>query len=308
MAEFCTNCGAPLSGVFCGRCGHRAQSASAPVQPAPSTPTPVASQPPSSPQPTSTHPPIAQQPVPQRPAAQPPKSSGGGKALLIVGGIVLILVLGAFGSVLYGVHWIKRKVSSISGGSFGSEAAEGNMCRLLSTGELQRAIGVTVERSAEITDNGDPGCAYYTNQAAFAQLQKLAMEQARRDSERVSNEPGANANSKNDNPLELLKHTKEMEGIVKGLGLSQPDATGRVFAFSVNRNFGSGNWWPLRTTLSAVPGFDEVNGIGDHAMIGSWGHAFYVLKGDSMFKLETMYLPEARARGSDIANKIVSHL
>jgi hypothetical protein len=314
MAEFCTNCGAPLSGVFCGRCGHRAQSASAPVQPAPSTPTPVASQPPSSPQPslqqpTSTHPPIAQQPVPRPPAGpQPPKSSGGGKALLIVGGIVLILVLGAFGSVLYGVHWIKHKVSSISGGSFGSEVAEGNMCRLLSTGELQRAIGVTVERSAEIMDNGDPGCAYYTNPAAFAQLQKIAMEQARRDSEKVSNEPGANANSKNDNPLELLKHTKEMEGIVKGLGLSQPDATGRVFAFSVNRNFGSGNWWPLRTTLSAVPGFDEVNGVGDHAMIGSWGHAFYVLKGDSMFKLETMYLPEARARGSDIANKIVSHM
>ena len=34
MAEFCTNCGAPLSGPFCGRCGHRAQSASAPAQPA----------------------------------------------------------------------------------------------------------------------------------------------------------------------------------------------------------------------------------------------------------------------------------
>jgi hypothetical protein len=313
MAEFCTNCGAPLSGVFCGRCGHRAQSASSPVQPAPSTPTPVASQPPISPQPslqppTSTHPPIAQQPIPQQPAApQPPKSSGG-KALLIVGGIVLIMVLGAFGAVLYGVHWVKSKVSSVTGGSFGSEVGQGNVCRLLSTGELQQAIGVTVERSAEITDNGDPGCAYYTNPAAFAQLQKLAMEQARRDSEKVSNEPGANANSKNDNPLELLKHTKEMEGIVKGLGLSQPDGTGRVFAFSVNRNFGSGNWWPLRTTLSAVPGFDEVNGVGDHAMIGSWGHAFYVLKGDSMFKLETMYLPEARARGSDIANKIVSHL
>ncbi|HEV7520457.1 MAG TPA: zinc ribbon domain-containing protein [Candidatus Angelobacter sp.] len=313
MAEFCTNCGAPLSGVFCGRCGHRSQSAFSPVQPAPSTPTPVASQPPISPQPslqppTSTHPPIAQQPIPQQPAApQPPKSSGG-KALLIVGGIVLIMVLGAFGAVLYGVHWVKSKVSSVTGGSFGSEVGQGNVCRLLSTGELQQAIGVTVERSAEITDNGDPGCAYYTNPAAFAQLQKLAMEQARRDSEKVSNEPGANANSKNDNPLELLKHTKEMEGIVKGLGLSQPDGTGRVFAFSVNRNFGSGNWWPLRTTLSAVPGFDEVNGVGDHAMIGSWGHAFYVLKGDSMFKLETMYLPEARARGSDIANKIVSHL
>ena len=302
MAEFCTNCGAPLSGVFCGRCGHRAQSASAPAQPSSSTPQPVAasqlaaSPQPSSPQPTSTQP----------PATQPPKSSGGGKALLIVGGIVLVMVLAAFGAVLYGVHWVKSKVSSVTGGSFGSEVGQGNMCRLLSPAELQRAIGVTVERSAEIMDNGDPGCAYYTNPTAFAQLQKLAVEQARRDSEKVSHEPGAN--SKNDNPLELLKHTREMEGIVKGLGLSAPDPSGRVFAFSVNRNFGSGNWWPLRTTLSAVPGFDEVNGVGDHAMIGSFGHAFYVLKGDSMFKLETMTLPEARTLGSEIANKLISHL
>jgi hypothetical protein len=218
------------------------------------------------------------------------------------------MVLGAFGAVLYGVHWVKHKVSSITGGSFGSEAGQGNMCRLLSTSELQQMIGVTVERSSEILDNGDPGCAYYTNAAAFAQLQKLAVLQARRDSEKVSHEPGANANSKNDNPLELLKHTREMEGIVKGFGLSAPDPSGRVFAFSVNRNFGSGNWGPLRTTLSVVPGFDEVNGVGDHAMIGSFGHAFYVLKGDSVFKLETMYLPEARMRGSEIANKIISHM
>src|SRR5712672_2407795 len=189
MAEFCTNCGAPLSGVFCGRCGHRAQSASAPTQPASPTPTPVAaphppaSPQPSSPQPISNQPPMARQsvaqqpaqPTSQPPATQPPKSSGG-KALLIVGGIVLVMVLAAFGAVLYGVHWVKSKVSSVTGGSFGSEVGQGNMCRLLSTAELQRAIGVTVERSAEIMDNGDPGCAYYTNPTAFAQLQKLAME------------------------------------------------------------------------------------------------------------------------------------
>jgi hypothetical protein len=238
---------------------------------------------------------------------QPPKSSGGGKAFLIVGGIVLVLVLSAFGAVFYGIHWVKSKVSSITGGSFGSEVGQGNMCRLLSPAELQQAIGVAIERSAEIMDNGDPGCAYYTNPKAFAQLQKLAVEQARRDSERASEHPDVK-NSKGDNPLELLKHTQEMEGIVKGLGLSAPDPTGRVFAFSVNRNFGSSNWWTLRTTMSAVPGFDEVNGVGDHAMIGSFGHAFYVLKGDSMFKLETMYLPEARTRGSDIAGKLISQL
>jgi hypothetical protein len=347
MAEFCTNCGAPLSGPFCGRCGSRAQSGSAPAQPAAPTPQPVVAPPaqpaasvqqpfataqptaqPVSPQPTSTQPPIVQQPAvptsqppapqastsapqsaqptPQAPPAQPPKSSGGGKALLIVGGIILVMVLGAFGAVLYGVHWVKHKVSSITGGSFGSEVSQGNMCRLLSTGELQQMIGVAVDRSAEIMDNGDPGCAYYTNPAAFSQLQKRALEQAKRDSERASQYPDVK-NSKGDNPLELLKHTQEMEGIVKGFGLSAPDPTGRVFSFSVNSNFGSGNWGPLRTTLSVVPGFDEVNGVGDHAMIGSFGHAFYVLKGDSVFKLDTMYLPEARMRGSEIGRKLVSH-
>ncbi|HEY5029190.1 MAG TPA: hypothetical protein VIK39_12335, partial [Candidatus Angelobacter sp.] len=316
----------------CGRCGHRAQSATAPAQPAvpnPQAPQPVAAtQPPASQQsslqqPIASQPPIAQQSVPQQLSAQPPlaqqsasqpltaqppKSSGGGKALLIVGGILLVLALSAFGAVFYGVHWVKSKVSSITGGSFGSEVGQGNMCRLLSTAELQQSIGVTVERSAEIMDNGDPGCAYYTNPAAFTQLQKRAIEQARRDSEKVSNEPGANANSKNDNPLGMLKHTKEMEGIVKSFGLSAPDPSGRVFAFSVNQKFDSSDWWPLRTTLSVVPGFDEVNGVGDHAMIGSFGHAFYVLKGNSMFKLETISLPEARTLGSDIANKLISHL
>ena len=339
MPEFCTNCGAPLSGIFCGRCGHRAQSASAPAPVAAPTaqpvvtPTtqPVAAQPTAQtpqpvPQPSISQQPIAQQPAQQsqaqqaaqptpQPSTQPPKSSGGGKALLIVGGIVLVLVLSAFGAVFYGVAWVKHKVSSITGGaigggSFGSEISQGNMCKLLSTGDLQQMIGVTVERSAEIMDNGDPGCAYYTNATAFAELQKLAIAQAKRDSEKVSKEPGANAkgNAKNDDFIELMKHTKEMEGIVKGFGLSAPDPSGRVFSFSVNRNFGSDNWGPLRTTLSIVPGFDEVNGVGDHAMIGSFGHAFYVLKGDSVFKLDTMYLPEARSRGSDIANKIISRL
>ncbi|HEY2235541.1 MAG TPA: hypothetical protein VGK01_18870 [Candidatus Angelobacter sp.] len=362
MAEFCTNCGAPLSGLFCGRCGHRAQSASAPPQASPSpqpiaTPTaqPVAVQQPAiAPQPASqqpapitqpaatapqpptmqasasapqsAQPSVTQQSVAQQPASSPqssiapPKSSGAGKALLIVGGIVLVLVLSAFGAVLYGVHWVKHKVSSITGGSFGSEVSQGNICKLLSTADLQQMIGVTVERSAEIMDGNDPGCAYYTNSAAFAQLQKLAIAQAKRDSEKVNKETDANAksangksanaksNAKNDDFIELMKHTKEMEGIVKGFGLSAPDPSGKVFSFSVDRNFGSGNWLPLRTTLSVVPGFDDVNGVGDHAMIGSFGHAFFVLKGDSMFKLDTIYLPEARLRGSEIANKIISNM
>jgi hypothetical protein len=286
MPEFCTNCGAPLAGAFCGQCGQRTHSAGAPMQDAATAAPP--------------------QPAPsgQEPAAPAPTSS---KGVLIVG-IVLVALLGAFAATLFGVQWFRNKLSSLTGGALGqATVTQGNACKLLSPAELQQVLGVAVERSAEIMDGREPGCAYFTNPAAFADLQKIAVEQARRDSEKASKDPALN-NTKSDNPLELLKHTQEMEGIVKGLGLTQPDKDGRVFAFTVDRNFGSGHWGALRTTMSAVPGFDEVGGVGDHAMIGSFGHAFYVLKGDSMFRLETMYVPEARVRGADLARRMISHL
>lgn len=280
MPGFCTSCGAPMTGAFCGQCGQRSQAQNQPAS--------------------------AQQ---QSPAGQPPAAlpRSSNKARLILGGIVLVAVFGSFGSTLYGIHWFKAKLSSLTGGALGSEVSQGNACRLLSSMDLQQALGVTVERNAEIMEGRDPGCAYFTNPAAFAELQKIAVAQARRDSEKASKDPALN-NSKNDNPLELLKHTREMEGIVKGLGLTQPDKDGRVFAFTIDRNFGSRNWGPLRATMSAVPGFDEIEGVGDRAMIGSFGHALYVLKGDSMFRLETIYVPEARTRGADIARKMISHL
>jgi hypothetical protein len=113
---------------------------------------------------------------------------------------------------------------------------------------------------------------------------------------------------KTDNPLELLKHTREMEGIVKSLTLSQADKEGRVFAFSVEPEFGRENWGTLRTATALVPGFDEVSGVGDRAMVGAFGHAMYVLKGDTMINLETMYVPEARKRGAELGRAIASRL
>ena len=314
MPGFCTSCGAPLSGAFCTRCGQRVQSPGSPVQADVAQAGVEATQqaPPLQSQPAVTQPQLAAiQPVSSAAANQSAgKSSGIGKALLIIGGIVLVFCLAAFGAVLYGVHWAKGKVSSITGGAIGGsgqvQVANGHACDLLSTADLQQVLGVTVERSSEIMENNEPGCAYYTNPAAFAELQKIAVEQARRDSEKASKDPALN-NSKNDNPLALLGHTEEMEGIVKGLGLSQPDKDGKVFSFTVERNFGSSNWGTLRTTISIVPGFKEIDGVGDHAMLGSFGHAFYVLKGDSMFHLDTMYIPEARVRGAELARKLVVH-
>jgi len=43
-------------------------------------------------------------------------------------------------------------------------------------------------------------------------------------------------------------------------------------------------------------------------MIGSFGHAFYLMKGDAMIYMETTWVPDARARGAEIGKKIVGNL
>lgn len=294
MANFCGNCGATLSGVFCNKCGARAQEPS-PAAPPPAPPAfqPVA---------------VAQTPVAAQPAAAASKGSGIGKILLIVGGVLLLLFVIGVGAAIYGVYWVKHKVSTytsaVTGGDAPKKVEQGDSCRLLSKEDLAQMLGVAVERTSEIMEGSEPGCAYYTNPEAFTQLQHMAIEQAKRDSEAASKQPGP----KTDNPLELLKDANKLEGVVKSFGLSQPDKDGKVFSFTVNKDFGRDNWSPLRATLTVVPGFEDVNGVGDRAMMGSFGHALYVLKGDSVVHLETTYVPDTKTRGAEIGRKIAGNL
>lgn len=317
MPGFCVNCGSPLTGPFCNNCGARAISPApgASVQPPPSsTPTPQAGYqtvnvPSSSVQPISPTPSQSYQPV-QAPVVTAPKSSGLGKVLLWVGGILLVLFMMGAAAAVYGAYWIKHKVTSYASAIVGESSdsakvvASGNSCRLLSTAELQSILGVTIEKSAEIMDGDKPGCAYYTNSAAFAQLQKIAMEQARRQSQEASKRPGPQG----DNPLALLKDANQLEGVIKTLGMTQPQKDGQVFSFTVEHNFGDDAWAGMRMTESAVPGFEEVHGVGDHAMIGAFGHAFYMQKGDTLITMSTMMVPDTRVRGSQIGRKIIAKL
>jgi hypothetical protein len=246
-----------------------------------------------------------------QPAAVAKKSSGLGKVLLIVGGVLVVLFVAGIGAAFYGVHLVKKKISTLAADATGGsssqsvQVAEGNSCALLSKEDLQQILGVTIEKSSEIIENSESGCAYYTNPAAFAQLQRVAIEQARKDSQRAAAE---HKDTKTDNPLELLKDTKDLEGVVKTFGLSQPDKDGRVFAFTLKRNSSATDWAAMRTTMSVIPGFEELPGIGDAAMIGSFGHALFVLKGNTMVSLQLIYVPEAQTRGAEIGRKIASHL
>ena len=313
MPGFCVSCGAPMTGAFCNQCGARAASASpqqsvptqAPVPP----PAPVMTQPaaPATPE----FQPVHQPSVPAQPSAAATTSSGIGKILLWVGGILLLLfVLGA-GAAIYGVYWVKHKVSNYASAVTGNSSettvkvvANGDNCRLLPTTDLQQVLGVPIEKSAEIVEDSVPGCAYYTNQAAFAQLQRMSMELARKQADEVNKRPGP----KDDNLGALLKDANKMEGIVKTLGLTQPPADGRVFSFTVERNGDADSWSGIRLTESTVPGFEEVPGVGDHAAIGSFGHAFYAQKGNAMLHLDTMWVPDAKTRGAALATKIIGNL
>jgi hypothetical protein len=315
MPGFCVNCGAPLTGRFCNNCGAGALASGAPLQvPVP----PAAAQPgdyqtvnvPSFPaQPM----PVAQvegyQPV-QVPAVATPKSSGLARVLLWVGGILLVLFMAGATATVYGVYWVKHKVSSyassITGGSSDSMkiVAKGDSCRFLPKAALQKVLGVPIEKSAEIMEQDRPGCAYFTNQQAFHQLQRMAAEQAKRQSEEVNRRPGA----KPDSLPALLKNANDLEGVVKALGISEPTADGKVFSFTIEHGADDDSWAGMRLTESAVPGFEEVSGVGDHAMIAAFGHAFYVQKGDAVITMSTMLVPDARKRGAELGRKIISNL
>jgi hypothetical protein len=288
MAGFCVHCGSPLDGAFCSKCGKPAPGISAiPAQAIPSQAVPV--------QPAA---------VPLPPASKGPSVA---KSLLIVFGVIALLAVLAIGGAIYTFRVIKHKVQEATGGAVGPtqqmNIAHGNSCRLLSADQVKRVLGVDIVRTQEMVEDSNAGCAYYTNAEGFAHLQKVAADQAKRDSETASKEIDPNTK----NPMDLMKHTKEMEGMIKSLGLTQPGEDGRVFAFTVQKHFGSENWSSMRTAMAMVPGFEEVPDVGDHAMVGTFGHTFLILKGNTMIRLETIYVPEARTRGAELGRQIVEN-
>jgi len=315
MSSFCVNCGTPLTGLFCNHCGARAvapsgsaQAGTPPVSPSPSGYQTVNV--PSAPaKPMPAIPGQGYQPV-QAPLAAAPRSSGWGKVLLWIGGVLLVMLVVGASAAVYGVYWVKHKVTSyasaMTGGSGDSMkvVAKGDSCRLLSTAELQKVLGVPIEKSAEIMEGDRPGCAYFTNQQALNQLQRMALAQAKRQSDEVNRRPGP----KPDSLPALMKNANDLEGVVKALGMTQPTADGRVFSFTVEHGADANSWAGMRLTESAVPGFEDVSGVGDHAMIGAFGHAFYVQKGDTVITMSTMLVPETRRRGAELGRKIIANL
>ncbi|MGH9497208.1 MAG: hypothetical protein ACRD3B_19590 [Candidatus Sulfotelmatobacter sp.] len=324
MPGFCVSCGAPVLGAFCNQCGSKtiAPGTMVPgapvsvVQPVVSAPVPLpVSTPVATPfsTPVQSNPMVAPAPViTTTPPVITPTTQGSGvvKALLWIFLIIVVLFLGVAGVSLYGYYWAKHKITSIASAVTGGVTQEtkvldhGDSCKLLPAADLQRILGVAIEKTAEIMEGSDPGCAYYANPTAYAQLQRAAMAQARKQKPEVARKPGAQPN----NPLAMLKDTNQMDGMLKGLGLNGGGNDGRVFKFTIERNFGDSAWSGMRLVESATPGFEDVSGVGDHAMVGSFGHSYFAMKDDTMVRLDTTLVPDGKVRGAAISKKIFGNL
>lgn len=327
MPGFCVSCGAPVLGAFCNQCGSKtiAPGTAVPATPAVSVapvsapPAPVVSaSSPASFQPVTSvavSTPVVSAPVPvvtTPPSVIAPAKQGSGivKALLWIFLVLIVLFLGIAGVSVYGYYWAKHKVTSIASAVTGHVTDEtkvldhGDSCKLLAAADLQKILGVPIEKTAEIMEGSDPGCAYYTNPTSFAQLQRAATAQAKKRAAEASRTPRGQPG----NPLAMLNDTSQVDGFLKGLGLNDASSQGRVFKFTVERSFGDSAWSGMRLVESATPGFEDVSGVGEHAMVGSFGHSFYAMKDDAMVRLDTTLVPDVKTRGAAISKKIFGNL
>jgi hypothetical protein len=275
---FCAGCGAPVRGAFCGFCGQPAAPAAAPQA-----------------QPGS---------APAAPAAAS-KGSSLGKILLIVFGCFVLLGALAVGGIYYAVGRVKAKsLQAIS------QAVGRNPCALISKEEVQEVLGVPIEKTAGITDGGEPGCAFFASPEAFQQLARDSLAKVPGEAQ-AGAAAEDKAGRKSDNPLSLLNNEsiKNLEGIVKTFAIAgqAQQGDGRVFGFTLESNFGL-DWSTFRATLGVIPGFESLSGVGDNAMIGPFGHVLYVQKGRAKVTLNLMAVPDARNKGVALARKIVSRL
>jgi hypothetical protein len=283
---FCSNCGAPLSGAFCGNCG----------RPAPQAAQPVAK--------------------PAAPAGStPPVQSGG--ALKVV--LICFLCLGVLGlmsaaGLYYAATRVKSRLLSAAGVARATEHGRSSAgskidaCALLSKEELGELLGIHVDRAQPIADGGEPGCAFFASPETLRQLARDSLSKA---PEQVKTAE-AKGRVKGDNPLANVNTStiQGLEGIVKTIAAAG-DASqggGKVFSFTVDPKFDAESWPLFLKTMSVVPGFEPLAGVGDHALMGPFGQILYVQKGNVKVTLELTSVPDAHGKGVDLARKIISRL
>ncbi|HEV3482145.1 MAG TPA: zinc ribbon domain-containing protein, partial [Candidatus Acidoferrales bacterium] len=286
MANFCTKCGAAVSGPFCGACG-------APIQESPA-------------QGQNVTPPAA--PVSQAAAAPAPVRKGSGvKIVLIVLGVFMLFGAMGVAGIVYVGYRAKQKIAQMekdygadsnasSGTSSSSDTSsasvrtfppsKGSGCRLLEGQEAARILGVAVERAeTEASDSEGDLCKYWVSAPERRRLIREEMASSVAGMGKADTKSGQ----------------QDMENLIGGAAGALIEANGDnkdtdyAFSLQVWRKNGKEQWEKtesLQTKTKGAAGADfagvamqPVEGVGDRATVLAAGHSIMVLKGDAFFLL-----------------------
>lgn len=257
MTTFCSNCGKPLTGAFCTACGSGAPS-TATVAPA---------------------------------AAAAGGSSATKIILIVVGVLVLLGGMGVAGLVYVGYR-AKQKIAQLKQDYGVTETAtrsyppaKGSGCPMLEGQQAAGILGVAVER-VEFEAAGPDGsewCRYFVSASERKRLMKATIAAGVRGAGKADAKSGAD----------------DVEKLVGGMLGAAIEAAGDnkagEFAFSLQvwRTGGRAMWDKMEVSKADVKnatGVDfagmatqQIDGIGDRAMVLPGGHSIMVLKGDAFF-------------------------
>jgi hypothetical protein len=297
MANFCSNCGAPVSGQFCTGCGTAIKGGPAQAQ--------------------NVTPPAA--PVFQ-PVASPAvvHKSSGAKILFIVLGVVMLFGAIGVGGIVYVGYRAKQKITELKkdygvDGDRSSRASSSSMrtfppskgsgCSLLEGQEAARILGVAVDRADSEANASGTLCKYWVT----------AAERRRLESEEIAS--GLTKMSKPD----TKSGEQDLEKIIGGAAgiLNEADGDNKnsdyAFSLQVWRQGGKEQWEKIETVQTrtkdiAPVAMQPVEGIGDRATVLAAGHSIMVLKGDTFFLLGFQQFVPGRDKTAALARVVAGRL
>jgi hypothetical protein len=298
MTNYCTNCGAPVSGAFCVQCGNRVGTPA--VQP--------------------EQPPYAA-PAPPAPAPVTKGGPSAAKILLIVFGVFFLLGALGIASIVYVAYRAKQRVEQIGrdygielphkaselanvpGGSFPHPAGSG--CPALTGDQAARILGMQIDR-VEFKPNSSDGmdvCEFYVNPAA---RKRIAGDQISTAIARLGN--SAQSDKQNVRESERL-----VTGALNALQNSVNDKDGFDFTIEVARQHGKEMWEKIDEIQNGLRaqsgmGVESVEGLGDQALIIPGGLHTFVLKGDALLKLSFVKFAPSREKAVALASQALASL
>lgn len=288
MPNFCTTCGAPISGRFCTKCGASGQ----------------------------------QEPVhTQVPAAMPgpPRRSGSKVLLIIVGGLLLVGGMGV-GTVAYVAYRAKQKITELKQdygieGTAASGAAstrtfppsQGSGCKMLEGQQAAQVLGVAVAR-AEFEPNASDGsslCKFWVNASERQRLERQEL---------ASSMAQLGKTDSKDNQPNIENMLGGAAGVLNEVSSANKDSD-YAFSLQVWAKNGKEQWQKMESaqarTNNMTGGYvavQTVEGIGDHAMELPAGHSIMVLKGDTFFLLGFQQFVPGRDKTAALARIVAGHV